>query len=162
MSTPPPPRYRIVERDRRLVVIDTWDKSGTGDIASPPPAVRHGAGRSLAAGAQPAGPIADLLLTIACRGARDDQGRRILTTNASFDTAGPRKITLTASAERRLGTLLLRTAGALAIAAVVLWIFPTLLFLAIVAGGALAAATKSTARPAMTRWLDRLETCASP
>jgi hypothetical protein len=154
MSTPPPSRYRVVERDRRLVVIDTWDKSTA-------PAGRRPAARSVRSGpmgtvAPPAG-IGGLLVNLACVGAADGEGRPILTTMEYYDAKGPREIILSASAARRLGNALSRMAIALPLIVAILWMFPVLLFVLVAGFWAGIAALNSAARPRVTRWIDGLE-----
>ncbi|MDB5707983.1 MAG: hypothetical protein JWL96_53 [Sphingomonas bacterium] len=113
-----------------------------------------------ATGATPerAGRIGGLLVTLACGGAMDGQWRPILTTREYYDAKGPREITLSAPAARRLGSLLSRAAIALAVIAVILWAFPYLLILLVGGFWAGIAGLNSVARPAITRWIDGLET----
>jgi hypothetical protein len=163
MSTPPPPRYRVVERGRRLVVIDTWDKSAPpagAAIPPTPPASRPTPSNlpvAMVATPQRAGGIGGLLVSLACGGAMDGQWRPILTTMEYYDAKGPREITLSPPAARRLGSLLSRAAIALAVIAVILWAFPYLLILLVGGFWAGIAGLNSVARPAMTRWIDGLE-----
>ncbi len=152
MSTPPPSRYRVVERDRRLVVIDTWDKGGSPAA----PLVSRPAQRGVIA-ARPSSGVGPLLVNLACVGAADGESRPILMTMEYYDAKGPREIILSPPAARRLGRLLSRAAIALAVIAVLLWTFPYLLILLVGGFWFGTAALDSAAKPAVTRWLDGLE-----
>jgi hypothetical protein len=55
LDKPPPSRYRIVERDRRLVTIDTWSGQETGTTASSEAASLEGRSIRLGAGPQEIG-----------------------------------------------------------------------------------------------------------
>jgi hypothetical protein len=103
------------------------------------------------------GRIGSLLVSLACGGAMDGEWRPILTTMEYYDAKGPREIILSPAAARRLGTLLSRVAIALAVIAVILWIFPYLLIVLVGAFWAGMAALSSAAKPMVTRWLDGLE-----
>jgi hypothetical protein len=160
MSEPPSPRYRVVERDRRLVVIDTWDKSAPPVGAPTPPTsrpTRPDPRGTIGVAPERSGGIGGLLVTLACGGAMDGEWRPILTTMEYYDARGPREITLSPPAARRLGNLLSRVAIALAVIAVILWIFPYLLVLLIGGFWFGMAALSSAAKPAVTRWIDGLE-----
>lgn len=149
MSQPPPPRYKIVERDGRLITIDTWAKKGPPAPNVPPPltprtdfaAAGGGFGEMLVAS----------LLTV-----RDEQGRRLLTTSPNWDRKGPRIIALSARGERRIGAVLVTLCilALLVIAAAIidLDLLLPLVVIAIVVAGAL---SSSRAAP-VTRFLDGL------
>lgn len=82
---PPRTRYKVVERGRRLEVIDTW----TGEPASRATRVpERAADRSAMIEALPA--------------KLDQRGRRILRTRGWYDAKGPREIVLNAASEARL------------------------------------------------------------
>ena len=166
MSAPPPPRYRVVERGRRLVVIDTWDKGAPASDAgaAPRPGVANKATSRSATTTRPgvAGPqgatgLAGLLVRIACFGSDDGAGHPIFTTLEYYDAKGPRDITLSAAGERRLGRMLINIAIALIFALAVLWFLLPLLVLLFFGAIAINASMRSFARPAITRWLDGLE-----
>lgn len=163
MSTPPPSRYRVVERDRRLVVIDTWDKSAPPVGAPTPPApstsrpTRPDLRGAMSATPERKGGIGGLVVSLACGGAMDGEWRPILTTKEYYDAKGPREIILSPPAAQRLGRLLSRAAIALAVIAVLLWAFPYLLILLVGGFWFGTAALDSAAKPAVTRWLDGLE-----
>lgn len=70
LDKPPPSRYRIVERDRRLVTIDTWSGQETGTAESSESASLEGRSTRLGAGPQDMG-----------------QGRALLGTTASQASA---------------------------------------------------------------------------
>jgi hypothetical protein len=103
------------------------------------------------------GRIGSLLVSLACGGAMDGEWRPILTTREYYDAKGPREIILSPAAARRLGTLLSRVAIALAVIAVILWIFPYLLIVLVGGFWIGTAVLNSTAKPMVTRWLDGLE-----
>jgi hypothetical protein len=163
VSTPPPSRYRVVERDRRLVVVDTWDKctppAGVPTSPTPPTsrAPRPDLRGTMGAPPQRTGAIGGLLVTLACGGAMDGEWHPILTTRDYYDARGPREIVLSPAAARRLGSLLSRAAIGLAVIVVILWAVPYLLFLLVGGFWAGIAGFSSVARPAVTRWLDGLE-----
>lgn len=165
-DAPPPSRYRVVERDRRLVVIDTWAKgapasdsrsaprpiAGVRPMARPATAPRPGI-------ADPRGAtgLAGLLVRIACMGSDDGAGRRILTTHEYYDAKGPRDIVLSAAAERRLGRALTISVAAVAVALVIGWFGMPLFVLLFFAAIGINAAMASVIKPVLTRWLDGLE-----
>jgi hypothetical protein len=167
---PPPPRYRIVERKGRLIVTDTWAENRPPRQEAPmasmpgtpkPPSV---ATRSTGAGAprpSSGGGLIDtlggVLVLGVCAGSTDSVGNPILTTTNYYDVSGPRNILLTPTAAKRLGRWLL-TIVAAAMAMMVL-IFSTSwgFILAFVLVGMIASSANTTARPVITRWLDRLE-----
>lgn len=136
---PPPSRYRVVEKGRRLVVIDTQ----TGE----PPAR---AGRDAASDVTPLGPE---------RIAFD--GRSVLVTRRFYDDKAPRRLTLDEGTTRWL-----EGARSLAIGGAVLGIV-LLIFLPWLAFGAVPIAVlllrpqgRAALRALATRWLDRYEASA--
>ena len=144
MSKPPPPRYRIVERDGRLITIDTWM---TGEPSADPLRRRD----IVAAG----GGIGEAAVALLLR-VRDEQDRRLLTTASAWDRKGPRVIALSAKGEQRLGILLV-TAAAVALLVVLGVIGNLALLMPIAVVGALVAGMFSSARTGMiTRLLDSL------
>ena len=153
MSEPPPPRYRVVERGRRLVVIDTWDKS---DAPAAQP-VSQSMQRGMMGATPKASGIGSLLVRLACVGAADGNGRPILTTMEYYDAKGPREIILSDAAARRLGSALSRVAVALVVIVAMMWMFPILFFVLVAGFWAGIAALNSTAKPVVTRWIDGLE-----
>jgi hypothetical protein len=166
MSEPPPPRYRIVERGRRLVVIDTWNKGVPSSDAGPMPSTGVGskatsrpamATRPGFAGPRGASGLNGLLVQIACFGSDDGAGHPILTTHEYYDAKGPRDITLSAAGERRLGRMLFNIAFALVFTVALMWFLLPLLVLLVFGAIAINASMKSFARPTITLWLDGLE-----
>jgi hypothetical protein len=143
MSEVPASRYRVIERDRRLFVIDTWADGGrptpsmpSASSASPP-------------SSPPSGPVRlSLPKQIRFDGAAE------LTTHAFYDDRAPRTIKLDAVSMETIGKIKF---GAL-IAAFVFtvmaimepWILlaPVLLF---------NTALRKGVRKAITLWLDRVE-----
>lgn len=90
MTDAPPSRYRVVERGRRLVVIDTL----TGQPATRELAVRESAGVP-----PPSRPI-----EAAAPSAVDDRsGEAVLTTSRLYDLKGPRRIVMTQAFRDRFG-----------------------------------------------------------
>jgi hypothetical protein len=134
MMQPPPSRYKVVERGRRLEVIDTH----TGK----PVSHRHEPQASAPA-SQPQRSPAGI-----------DDGT-VFTTQRWFDDKGPRTLRLNFATRARLDKL--RTGIAITVALLValsflFWPFvPILLFAA-----AVTPSTRNQLRAAATRWLDRL------
>jgi len=165
-DAPPPSRYRVVERDRRLVVVDTWAKGAPpGDIRATPRPIAGG--KPMPRPATPPRPgiadprgatgLAGLLVRIACMGSDDGAGHRILTTHEYYDAKGPRDIVLSATAERRLGRALTIVVAAVAVALVIGWFGMPLFVLLFFGVIGINAAMASVIKPAVTRWLDGLE-----
>ncbi|MDR6848163.1 hypothetical protein J2X47_002343 [Sphingomonas sp. BE270] len=149
---PPPPRYKIFERDGRLITIDTW-----ADKTTPaPPATVARPSRSATDARIPA-----MLVAVAVP-VRDASGRRLLTTGPSWDQKGPRVIALSPQGEQRVGRVLLF--GIVALATLLLlaiinieWMLPFLII-----GVALSSAIATVGLPWVARCLDSLgETTAA-
>jgi hypothetical protein len=168
---PPPPRYRIVERNGRLIVTDTWAENrpprpeapmvsmpGTPKRSSPATA-----GRPTGTGVPrlPAGGLIETLGAILvlglCAGSTDSAGNPILTTANYYDVNGPRDIVLAPAGAKRLGRWLLGAVLAAMAMAVVMFATPWGFVVAFVLVGMIASNANTTARPAITRWLDALE-----
>lgn len=163
MSQVPPPRYRIVERDRRLIVIDNWARDKT---PSPSPILPSASGRDLlppkagdsanpiVRAGEDGGTLLRRLALLACVGAEDAEGRPIFTSAAWFDTRAKREFSLGRSGVERVGgtvlVLLMAVAAFVLLAAVIG--FETLfipVILLVVIGKNI---------PAIgTRWVDRLQ-----
>ncbi len=95
MSRPPPSRYRVVERGRRLVVLDMLNGGApvshtphTGPTA-PAKALRTPAGKNA-----PVTSVAPETL--------DMRGRAIVTTHPFYDLKGPRRITVDLQQEEQI------------------------------------------------------------
>jgi hypothetical protein len=163
---PPPPRYRIVERDGRLIATDTWaEKRPTRPEA--PMTSMPGTPKPVRP-STPASPLwvrdggmisalgAVLVLSL-CAGTTDEAGNPTLTTANFYDIKGPRRIMLDPASAKRLGRVLLALLSALLamllLACITAWGFIALFVLV----GMTAGSVNTTARPAITRWLDRLE-----
>jgi hypothetical protein len=172
---PPPPRYRIIEHKGRLIATDTWaqnrpTRSDTSlprsdtispriDTTSPrlsdslrldlPRARPEPASNGLDA-------LGAALVMTACGGSTDPAGRPILSTLNYFDIRGPREIVLNPVSAQRLGrwltAMLLVTISMTLLACIFTEAF---VVLAILFGLGVSSAN-TTARPAVTRWLDRL------
>lgn len=135
---PPPLRYRVVEKGRRLVVIDTL--TGAPATRSEPRAA-----------ALPTPSAAPERVTF--------DGRSTLVTRPFYDDKAPRTLTLDPGATRRLESLRSVAAGVAVAAAVMLVVMPWLLFFAVVPVTMLLhRQTRAGLRAAVTRWLDRYDT----
>ncbi|WP_097062800.1 hypothetical protein [Sphingomonas guangdongensis] len=136
-SSPPPSRYRVVERDRRLVVIDTRTGQPASGEAAPLPAKRA-------------------LPSLPDRTSFD--GRATLVTHPLYDDKGPRELVLDPAASTMLG----RAGLVLAVAAIATVIaavaFPPLLILVVLL---LNPQPRRRLRAAITRWLDRYDASSS-
>ena len=156
---PPPPRYRIVERKGRLIATDTWAENRPARTDAPMPDT--GAARpTLASGARDAGLIDRLgavLLLGLCTGSTDGAGNPILTTANFYDVEGPRQIVLGPAGAKRLGRWLMAMAAVMAAMALLIFSTPWGFIIAFVVVGVVASNANTAARPAITRWLDRLE-----
>lgn len=144
MSKPPPPRYRIFERDGRLVTIDTWAE----DTPAAPRDRRLG---PIAPGDAIGAPLVAALFRV-----RDAQGRRLLTTSPNWDRKGPRVIALSPKGERRIAALGLLSIGVTLVLLLVTlidldWLMPVIVVAAVLAG-----AISSSRTSWVTRWLDTL------
>ncbi|MFA6116574.1 MAG: hypothetical protein WC729_21435 [Sphingomonas sp.] len=112
MSQVPPPRYSIVERDRRLIVTDNWarDKTPPSSPTLPSSSGRDllpaksgdSANRIVRAG-EDGGTLLRRLALAACAGAEDAEGRPIFTSASWFDTKAKRQFSLGRSGVERLG-----------------------------------------------------------
>ncbi|HEX8485093.1 hypothetical protein [Sphingomonas sp.] len=139
-TRPPSPRYRVVERGRRLEVIDTRD----GEPVRP----RAPGGLPISS-RNPGGAFARLL----SRGERTPDGRYVLRTRGEFDARGPRGIALAEGGARLLALVL---GGVAILAAAVLAAFAWLGFGGLVVTGVAIGMAMQHGRPAFTRVLDRL------
>lgn len=144
MTKPPPPRYRIVERDGRLHTIDTW-------ADAPPTIPTRGRADPIAPGDGIGAPFVAAFLRV-----RDAEGRRLLTTSPNWDRKGPRVIALSAVGERRVGALGLLSVGVMLVLLMLAvidldWLMPILVVTVVLAG-----AMSSSRTGLVTRWLDTL------
>ena len=159
MTDIPPPRYKIVERKGRIIVTDTWADGGRpGSPVSAAPGSRP---RPSFAPTQSPAALARLrarLVMLACLGASDDAGWPILTTSNHVDEKGPRSITLSDTGAARLGNWMLGALG-VAITVVILSMVSFVAAVVLIGGVGLAlTSANTTARPAITKWLDTLGT----
>ena len=111
MSQVPPPRYSIVERNRRLIVTDNWER----DKTPPSPTLPSSSGRDLlptksgdsanriVRAGEEGGTLLRRLALAACAGAEDAEGRPIFTSASWFDTKAKREFSLGRSGVERLG-----------------------------------------------------------
>jgi hypothetical protein len=156
MMQPPPSRYKVVERGRRLEVIDTrTGKPASSSIPLPPAGARGGdvgaAPRDLSGPPVPAGGGATK------ESAGIDPG--VLVTRRWFDDKAPRTIRMNYTNRARL--LNLRWGFAIAIALLValsflFWPLAIVLVFALVFGPKL----RAQLRTVSTRWLDGLDQAA--
>ena len=143
----PATRYKVVERGRRLEVIDTWNGNMPvrqfHDPAAP-------AARSNNAGAA----------VESMRAARvDQQGRTVLNTAAWYDARGPRTITLSERGEANLQALRVFAVFALLVAALAAYLFwPLLLVLPFIL---INGETRKSLRRGATKLLDGLDQAAT-
>ncbi|MEG3176787.1 hypothetical protein U1872_11150 [Sphingomonas sp. RB3P16] len=144
MSKPPPPRYRIFERDGRLVTIDTWAE----DTPTAPRDHRLG---PIAPGDGIGAPLVAAFLRV-----RDAQGRRLLTTSPNWDRKGPRVIALSLVGERRIGALGLLSVGVILVLVLLAVIDLDFLLPIVIVAVVLAGAMSSSRTGLVTRWLDTL------
>ena len=165
---PPPPRYRIVERNGRLIATDTWAERRPARADAPPPrsgtplprlSGSPGPGRPRTKPEPASGGIDALgaaLVLAVCGGSVDPAGQPILSTLNYFDIKGPREIVLSPANAQRLGRWLATTLAVAITTIILLCVFPqglvplTILF---VVG---ASSANTAARSAITNWLDRL------
>lgn len=147
MTKPPPPRYKIFERDGRLVTIDTWAKDGAPPVSLPP--VRNGNIVAKDRGVARA-------LVAALLSERDDQGRIVLTTTPRWDRKAPRAIALSAKGEQRVGAILLLCIVAAVVAIIAALIDLDLLLPMMVVAAAVFGWGSSRAAGALTRVFDGL------
>lgn len=117
MTDAPPSRYKVVERGRRLVVIDTR----TGQ-----PAVREPVVRAPAPGRAPA----TLPIETAAPSTVDDRsGNAVLVTSRLYDLKGPRRIVITEAASNRMSRGIAGVVIGLIVFAILAVFFPLLLLL---------------------------------
>ena len=182
MSGPPPPRYRVIERGRRLITVDTWTQARIG--ADPPRMDRVGSNRvgvprtrrvrppQPTAGDAPARidprsagdrvapgkarPWRAMLVDTVTGGNRDGNGRPIVSTLASYDALGPRDIALSPQGVQRLGRAIELALWAALTGIVLLFIVPALAIFIVAGGIVLVVAAGSSGRPGITRWLSGL------
>jgi len=162
---PPPPRYRIVERKGRLIATDTWAENRPERTGAPTP--QAGAPRPTVPGRPGGMPgmrdaglidrLGAVLLLGLCTGSTDGAGNPILTTANFYDVEGPRQIIVGPAGAKRLGHRLVAMAALMAVLALLIFLTPWGFIIAFVVVGMVASNANTAARPAITRWLDRLE-----
>lgn len=142
MREPPPPRYKVVERGRRLEVIDTWNGNAPVVHTPHPPS------------APSARPV-DARVSAPSAPQIDARGRRRFTTSSWYDAKGPRVLLLDADGERQLDNAraVLVAVGIAVVLLGFLW-WPLLIMLGIVAGQPKA---RNNLRKAGAGWLDSID-----
>lgn len=141
MTDMPPPRFRVIERGRRLEVIDTR----TGQPVARQPE-------------KPTSPkTAETPRSRLPQKIRFDGGA-VWTTHRLYDAKGPRRLTLDAGSVQQL-----QMAGAGLVVGAVLWAGLALFFPPLWVLPTILASGKSRAalRGAVTAWLDRIEAAGS-
>jgi hypothetical protein len=116
VTTPPPSRYKIVEKAGRLITIDTW--ADAKSITDFPPRIEPTDPRKPMPSLARTAPEIDLALKIAnlmTRGEKDERGNFILRTKKFFDEDAPRAFRLTTEQARELGGVGLLLVVAIAI-----------------------------------------------
>lgn len=152
MTDIPPPRYKVVEHKGRITVTDTWAEGGRPSPAtprSPIPTPRATSESWLAR-------LRVKLVTYACVGRMDGNGRHMLQTTAFFDEKGPRTIALDAPGAIRLGNTLVGFLVAALIVMVLIFFAPVMAFVAFGIVGLATTNANASGRPGITKWLDRL------
>lgn len=147
---PPPTRYKVVERGRRLEVIDTL----TGEPVSRPsvPLPLSGGIRGPDAGTAPRDPAAS-----SGGSAGIDSG--MFVTKRWYDDKAPRAIRINRAARAQFTNLRFSIAIAVALLVVMGFLFwPFLVILAFLLGTG--PKLRAQLRAASTRWLDRLDQAA--
>jgi hypothetical protein len=159
---PPGNRYRIEERDRRLVTIDTWtDKpveSGARPQAEQSARWSKVGAPSGAPGAGPRGDIltiTDLYQSAITRGRAGLSGRRLITQHW-FDPAAYRAVTLTDSMADQL-TLWARGSLALPVLLFIVWQIIGWGTIFLVGWGVIQALASETWQQKIGEWLERGE-----
>lgn len=157
----PGTRYKVVERGRRLEVIDTWNGNATVTPSRPAPAPRapqrdaSSAREALKAARRAHRPPVE-----AIRAPKLDQrGRGLLQTRPWYDAKGPRQIVITQQGEEKLKGLRIVVFAGLIILAVMAFLFWPLLF--ILPFLAFNEGTRRGLRSAATQFLDELNQPAS-
>ena len=163
MRTPPPPRYRVIERGRRLEVVDTW----RDPAAAPPALVPRKTGADMRARTSTAAktrsrglpllktrPLAPFPRSLAGGDGAPMPGTTLRTLSL-FDEKAPRVIPLDAASWRTMLTAI--SLATIALVMAVSWSLaggglPALGVLGIALGAA-----GQHGRGAITRWLDALE-----
>ena len=142
----PPPRYQVIERGRRLIVIDRR----TGEPASRPP--RSGPRSDGAKTGQPRRSLPSLPVRT-----RFDGGAT-LTTHPLYDEKAPRTIRLDPGSAASLGRVRIIALCLAVMVVVAIVAQPALIVLAAVLAGK---PVRAAIRRHATRWLDRVEAEAS-
>lgn len=157
MTNIPPPRYKIVERKGRIIVTDTWAAGGRPSTPmSPAPVSRPRPSLALASAPAALLRLRARLVALACLGASDDAGRPILSTSYHVDEKGPRSIALSETGAARLGNWMLGALGFAVVAAILIMVSFVAAVILIGGVGLAITSANTTARPAITKWLDTL------
>lgn len=134
---PPPPRYRIYERNRRLVVIDNWAQ-GSGPVRSPVTFAESPPTKPT-----PVGKLDRIAF----------DGRTSFTTHPLFDAKGPRTIILDPGSASAIGGIKVGLTVATFALLVIAFIAPYLLIVLFVL---IDRRVREQIRAGATAWLDRV------
>ncbi|UIJ45658.1 hypothetical protein LZK98_01460 [Sphingomonas cannabina] len=112
MTEAPSSRYKVVERGRRLVVIDT--RTGREATAAPPPdrtsaSDKRGSAEGLDPVDRMLGRVAGAVINAAPRSVDDRSGRPILKTSPLYDLKGPRRVILDENTQRAFAGVVIVT-----------------------------------------------------
>ena len=146
---PPPPRYRVVEQGRRLVVIDTRTEFPIR-ITSVAAGVAH---RSTWTDR-----VARTFSLILSAGAKTHEGHPIVTTKPFYDDHAPRELVLDPAAQRRIGAAVTALTIVAGLTAIVVVPHPivTVVLLPLFSG-----VVQGRLRRRVTDWLDQIATASS-
>ncbi len=155
MTEPPPQRYRVVERGRRLEVIDTWNGDRPVSAPLPPMPGRRDTMEPAPSPAAKAPPVHLRLSPAKAQTRQQLNGGRTLRTAAWWDARGPRTLYLSHKGDDAL-TRAVGYAGALIAILFVVGLFvPPFGFLLIVL--AVSKPSRNAVRARITEWLDALD-----
>ncbi|WP_066798054.1 hypothetical protein [Sphingomonas soli] len=144
----PRTRYKVVERGRRLEVVDTWNGNApVRPFADPAPAPR----RDLKAAARA---VRRSRVERTSASTLDQRGARLLHTKPWYDDKGPRQIAVSLAGQEKLKGLRIVAVAMALIGMVLIFFFWPLLF--ILPFLLMNEATQKNLRAASTRFLDEL------
>jgi hypothetical protein len=147
----PRQRYRVIERNRRLEVIDTL-------AGGPPRTPRPTAGRTRnpMAGATWLDAACYRIALALCRGRTDSTGWPVIATSAYFDLDGPREVVLDEDGVHKLARWAMGTAGGTFVSIIPLVFEPRLIVLHLVALAVATLVPSTKRKEAVADWLNEL------